>query len=75
MVIYLFSSMDGEKRRKGRAGGIRKRREKLGPGEDSESGEEGLKNKRGRRMRKVKRSCDSARYIVWLMESILSKWF
>lgn len=53
-------SMDGEKKRKGRAGGVRKRREKQGPGGDSESGEEGLKTKRGRRMRRVKKSCDSA---------------
>lgn len=60
MVIYLFISMDGEKKRKGRAGGVRKRREKQTAGGESESGEEGPKNKRGRRMRKVKTSHESA---------------
>ena len=60
MVICLFNSMDGEKKRKGRAGGIRKRREKQVAGGESESGEEGPKNKRGRRVRKVRMSCESA---------------
>lgn len=52
---FIVSSVDGEKRRKVRAGGsgTRKRREKQRAGRDSDSGEERPKTKRGRKAQRV----------------------
>jgi hypothetical protein len=46
-------SADGEKKRKSRVGGVRKRREKQQAERDSDSGEGMPKNMRGRKPQKV----------------------